>query len=56
MSFKMISTFCKKSKILQFFKYAQFLSSTMLQSWLDNENQHKNGGFCTCGLKVTIKI
>jgi len=66
MSFKMISTFCKSAlndlvcsvklskEFMFFFKYVQFLARIILNSWLDNESQHQNGGQCICGLKVVF--
>ena len=66
MGFKMISTFCKSAlndlncsvklskEYMFFFNYVQFLARITLNSWLENENLHQNGGQCICGLKVTF--
>ena len=51
-SFKMVSSFCQTNKYDCFVGYVHFLSTAILKSWLENEKQNKNGGFCTCGLKV----
>lgn len=60
----MVSTFCKaalndlirlvklSNEIMFFFKHVQFLAKNVLSAWLENEDQHKNGGLCICGLKV----
>ena len=48
----MVSSFCQTNKNVGFVGYVNLLSTQILESWQENENLDKNGGFCTCGLKV----
>lgn len=55
MSYKMISSFCRQNRRVEFFETVNILAKNILDSWIENRDLPKNGSNCFCDIKPKKK-